>query len=288
MKGYTIQEFFDRFSSEEACLRYLFNVRFGQRYRCKRCNSKARWYLLKKYKAYSCGNCGAHIHPTAGTIFEKSRTKLQLWFYAIFLFTTTRSGVSAAELQRQLGVTYKTAWRMGHLIRQHMASVGQRELEGEVELDETYIGGRRCGARGRGAAGKTILFGMLDRTGNVITKIVPNVTREYLYPHILENVKRGSTIYTDEHRTYHKLSWLGYHHEQCNHSAYQYAIGSCHTNTLEGFWSRLKLSIRGTYINVSPQHLQKYADEFGYRFNSRFHPHLMFDELMSSFPPPKK
>jgi len=143
MKQTTIRQFFKQFPSDEACLAHLFNVRFGQGHTCPKCDRAAKWYRLQSEQAFSCQWCGHHIHPMVGSIFEKSRTPLQLWFYAIFLFTTTRNGVAAKELQRQLGVTYKTAWRMAHLIREHMAEIdGDGMLGGAVEVDETFIGGQ--------------------------------------------------------------------------------------------------------------------------------------------------
>ncbi|MDA0782806.1 MAG: IS1595 family transposase [Proteobacteria bacterium] len=173
MKATTIQQFFKQFPDDTTCLKHLFDVRYGQEHTCSNCNTQSKWYRLANRPVYSCGKCGNHIHPTAGTLFEGSRTSLQLWFFAIYLFTKTRSGVSAKELQRQLGVTYKCAWRMGHEIRQHMGFVdGNAPLDGEIEVDVTYIGGHREGKRGRGAEGKTILFGMLDRDGDIMTKVV--------------------------------------------------------------------------------------------------------------------
>src|ERR1700704_3062269 len=132
----TIKEFLALFPNDEACLEQVFNSRFGQGHECPKCSKKSNWYRFKAERAYACQWCGHHIHPTAGTLFEDSRTSLQSWFYAMYLFTTSRHGVSAKELQRQLGVTYKTAWRMGHEIRKHMAEVdGEVQLAGEVECD---------------------------------------------------------------------------------------------------------------------------------------------------------
>jgi len=283
MKSQTIQQFFKQFPTDESCLAHLFDVRFGQGHVCPKCERSAKWYPLKSERAYSCQWCGHHLHPTVGTLFEKSRTSLQLWFYAIYLFTKTRSGVSAKELQRQLGVTYKCAWRMGHEIRKHMAQVdGDAPLDGEVEIDETFIGGYRKG--GQGGKGKTVLFGILDRDGKVMTKVVPDRTVKTLYPIISENVKFGSIIHTDEHRAYSSLGTSGYEHHAVNHSKKEWARGTCHTNTIEGYWSRLKNSINGTHIHVSGKHLAKYAGEFEYRFNSRNHPEKMLPELLSVFP----
>ena len=175
MKILAIQQLFKKFPDDESCLKHLLDVRFGQGHTCPKCGRKAKWYRMKAERAYACQWCGHHIHPTVGTLFERSRTGLQLWLYAIYLFTTSRHGVPAKELQRQLGVTYKTAWRMGHEIRKHMALVdGEESLGGAVEVDETHVGGKvGNGRRGRSAYNKTIVFGMLERNGDVITRMYP-------------------------------------------------------------------------------------------------------------------
>lgn len=284
MKPITLRQFFKQFPDDQSCLEHLFNVRFGQGYKCPKCEREAKWYPIKSERAYSCQWCGHHLHPTVGTLFEKSRTSLQLWFYAIYLFTTTRHGVSGKELQRQLGVTYKCAYRMGQQIREHMANVdGESMLSGHVEIDETYIGGKRPGKRGRGADGKAVIFGMMERNGDVMTHVVPNVRRKTLRPIIDANVKTGSTVNTDELKTYHGLNQAGYSHETVNHGAGEYVNGETHVNSLEGYWSQLKKSIRSTHIHVSEKHLAKYAKEFEYRFNSRKNPEQMFPELISTF-----
>lgn len=285
MKATTIQQFFKRFSSDDVCLKHLFDVRFGQKHQCPKCNKKSKWYPIKAERAFSCGNCGHHLHPTVCTIFEDSKTSLQLWFYAMYLFTTTRSGVSAKELERQLGVTYKTAWRMGHKIREYMATVdGDDKLDGLVEIDETYIGGKKEGKRGRGADGKTIVFGMMEKSGDVMTKIVDNVKAKTLQPIIEDNVEKGSEIQTDELRSYKGLNKKGYSHKTVNHGSGEYvAKDGATVNSMESFWARLKLSIKGTHIHVSKKHLAKYASEFEYRFNSRFRPERMLEELLTGF-----
>ncbi len=289
MKQATIQQFFKQFPDDESCLSHLFQVRFGQGHVCSKCERSAKWYRIKAERAYSCQWCGNHLHPTVGTPFAKSRTSLQLWFYAIYLFTKTRSGVSAKELQRQLGVTYKCAWRIGHEVRKHMAFVdGNPPLNGDVEVDETYIGGHRSGKRGRGAEGKTILFGMLDRDGDIMLKVVADTKGATLKGHIADNVEEGSTIHSDEYRPYNGLNNMGFEHKRCNHSTKQYSVDGSHVNTLEGFWARLKSSINGTHIHVSGKHLDKYAAEFEYRFNSRFSPEGMLPELLGTFPEPSK
>jgi transposase len=227
MKATTIQQFFKRFSSDDVCLKHLFDVRFGQNHNCLKCLKDSKWYPIKAERAFSCGNCGHHLHPTVGTIFEDSKTSLQLWFYAIYLFTTTRSGVSAKELQRQLGITYKCAWRMGHKIREHMAEVdGDDKLGGVVEVDETYIGGKRKGKRGRGASGKTIVFGMLQKNGDVMTKIVNDVKAKTLQTIIEANVEQKSEIQSDELLSYRGIDKRGFTHSKVNHGSGQYVSKS--------------------------------------------------------------
>jgi len=284
MKPIKLREFFKQFPNDETCLEHLFNVRFGQGHECPKCKRSAKWSRIKAERAYSCQWCGHHIHPTAGTPFERTRTPLQLWFYAIYLFTTTRHGVSGKELERQLGVTYKCAYRMGQQIRKHMANVdGEKQLSGIVEIDETMIGGKRPGPRGRGAEGKTVVFGMMERDGDVMTKVVPNVKKNTLQPIIAENVEAGSTVHTDELKSYNGLEKAGYEHNTVNHGAGEYVDGDSHVNSIEGYWAHLKKSIHATHIHVSPEHLETYAKEFEYRFNRRENPEKMFPELISTF-----
>jgi transposase-like protein len=284
----SVREFFKQFPTDESCLNHLFDIRFGQKYSCPKCTRQTKWFRIKAERAYSCQFCGHHLHPTVGTPFESSRTPLQVWFYAIYLFTTSRHGVSGKELQRQLGVTYKCAYRMGQEIRKHMAEVdGEHELYGVVEVDETLIGGKRHGGkRGRGAEGKTIVFGMLQRDGEVMTRIVDDAKAKTLIPLIQDNVAEGTTVHSDEHCGYTRVRFLGYKHEVVNHSAKEYVRGNCHVNGLENYWKLLKSSIKSTHIHVSKKHLEKYAKEFEFRYNNRKAPKQMFPKLVSSFVKP--
>jgi transposase len=210
-KPVPIQEFMQMFPDDDACLEHLFKARYGADFVCPRCGLIGKFHKLLKMPAYSCQGCGDHIHPMVGTPFYNSHTPLQKWFYAMYLFTTTRHGVPAKELQRQLSVNYKTAWRMGHEIRKYLGFVdGDAPLSGHIEADETMVGGKRSGGkRGRGAPGKTVVFGMLERQGDVLTRIVENVRRATLEPHILANVTKGSTVSTDELKSYAKLARHG-------------------------------------------------------------------------------
>ena len=238
MKPATVRQFFQKFSDDQTCLEHLFAVRFSQGHTCPKCERSAKWYPLKAERAFTCQWCGNHIHPMVGTIFEGSRTPLQLWFYAIFMFTTTRNGVAAKELQRQLGVTYKTAWRMGHKIREHMALVdGDGMLEGKVEVDETYIGGYRPG--GQGGKGKAIVMGMLEKDGDVVTEVIPDRTSKSLMPHIRDHIEKGSEVHTDEHKGYNPLDRTDdYARKSVNHSQEEYVGEDGETtNSIEGFFS---------------------------------------------------
>lgn len=289
-KPQTIAQFFKRFPTEEACLNHLFDVRFGQGFECPKCERASKWFRIKAERAYSCQWCGHHLHPTVGTPFEKTRTSLQLWFYAIFLFTTTRNGVAAKELQRQLGVTYKTAWRMADLIRKHMGDVDGDSLLGGagevVEIDETLIGGSVTG-KGSGYKGnKSVVVGMMERGGEVVTKVVTSRHREPMERLVLDNVHPGATVATDEFGSYRRLDTLGFDHVTVQHKKGQYTTDNGGgVNSIEGFWAQLKRSINGTHIHVSRKHLWKYAKEAEYRFNRRHVPSSMMDELLSTFGP---
>ena len=286
-KPFTITRFYERFPDDDACLDHLMETRFGEKLDCPKCGKHGRFTRLRKHPAYSCPWCGHHIHPMVGTPFAKSRTSLQKWFYAMYLFTTTRHGVAARELQRQLGVTYKTAWRMGHEIRKYMAKVdGIPPMTGHVEVDETYVGGRRPkikGFTGRGAKGKTVVMGILERDGEIYTEVVPSASRRSLIPPIVANVPIGTRVSTDEWAPYKVLTSLGYRHQTVDHGRKEYARGDVHVNGLESFWSILKRSIRGTHVWVSPKHLPKYLGEFEFSYNMRKTPEFMFDRLLRAF-----
>jgi transposase len=214
----TIKEFFERFPDDDACLNHIMEVRYGFRHVCGKCGVEGTFHKLANRRAFSCAHCGDHVYPTAGTIFEDTRTPLQVWFYSIYLFVTTRHGVSGKELERILGVTYKTAWRIGHQIRElTIKADGFAKLQGHVELDEAYVGGYRPGKRGRGAAGKTIVFGMKERDGRMIAETVPNVRKNTLREATLRNVEKGSTVSTDELMSYGLLNAEGYNHGMVRH-----------------------------------------------------------------------
>jgi transposase-like protein len=211
---FSVREFFERFPTDDACLEHVMEVRYGLRHPCDKCSALSTFHRLANRPAYSCAHCGHHVYPCAETIFQDTRTPLQMWFYAIYLFVATRRGVSGKVLQRTLGVTYKTAYRIGMQIRKLMVKAdGDTMLRGHVELDETYVGGRHHGGkRGRGAEGKTIVFGMKERGGRIATEVVPNVKKATLREITNERVEQGSTVSTDELMSYGLLEGDGYRH----------------------------------------------------------------------------
>lgn len=290
MTKMTVRQFFERFPSEDACLIHLMEVRFGSRHVCRACGKDSTFHrLTNRPRAWACASCGDNLYPTAGTVFEDTRTNLQLWFYAIFLFVTTRHGVSGKELERALGVTYKTAWRMGQQIRLLMAKAdGFEILQGHVEADEAYVGGRRSGKRGRGAEGKTIVMGMKQRDGKLRTEVVPDIKKATLRDVILRNVAPGSTVSTDELMSYGLLTGDGYKHGVVKHGAkewsyYDYRHGVFHnTNSVESFWKLFKASVRSTHIQISAKHMDKYLSEFAFRSNHRQMQNAMFDLLIGA------
>ncbi len=286
----TVGEFFARFPDDEACLNHIMEVRYGVRHVCRACGVEGTFHKLTSRRAFSCASCGDHVYPTAGTVFEDTRTPLRVWFYAIYLFVTTRHGVSGKELERTLGVTYKTAWRMGQHIRILMAKAdGFETLKGHIEADEAYVGGRRSGGkRGRGAPGKTIVFGMKEREGRMVAETVPDVKKETLRERVLHTVEPGSIVSTDELMSYGLLTGDGYKHGMVKHgekewSYYDYRHKATHhTNHVENFWKLFKASVRSTHIHISGKYMNRYLGEFTFRSNHRAMSNAMFDLLISA------
>jgi len=268
MRKYTIAQFNKEFPADDACLEWLRNHLYPKRIHCPVCNKPTKHHRIRTKKVYGCDYCGHQVSPTAGTIFEHSPTPLKLWFYAIFLISSTRCGISAKQLQRELGVTYKTAWRMFHSIRS-LLQEDVKPMSGEIEIDETYIGGKGRGKRGRGAKNKTPVFGIAQRKGGITATATADIKSSTIYPMIKEHVLPDSTIYTDEFVIYNRLKGQGYKHKRVHHASKAFVQGNAHTNTIEGFWSVLKRGIDGVYHAVSQKHLQGYINEYSFRYNHR-------------------
>ena len=285
IKAPTLRQFQDRFPTEDSCLDHLFQVRYGTDFACPKCERPAKYSRVKGRRSYQCNWCAHNLYPTAGTPFDRTRTSLRDWFYVMFLFTTTRNGVAAKRVQREIGVTYKTAWRMCDQIRKYIATLDSDDPMGGVgeivQIDETFIGGKG----GTGSYGdKKIVMGMLENGGELVTRVVETRKKVHLIPHIQSFVLPGTEIHTDECSSYRALHTLGFKHKKVNHSIEEYVAADGTTvNALEGFWGMLKRGIYGTRISVSAKHLPKYLGEFEYRWNMRHVPHLMLDRLMHSF-----
>jgi transposase len=276
----TLRQFQAAFPTEESCLEHIMRARFGDRHDCAGCGKSARYYRVSTRRSYVCEHCGHQVYPTAGTPFDRTRTPLRDWFFVMFQFTASRNGVVAKEVERQLGVTYKTAWRMCHEIREYMGAVdGDFPLGGpgkHVEINETMLGGFR--------AKKTVVMGIAERGGDVRTAAVPAQKRATLQPIIDANVIPGGAVHTDELKSYMGLPTRGHRHMTVNHSADEYVgFQGASTNAIEGFWAQVKRGINGTHIHVSSRHLPKYLAEFEFRHNLRQVPHLMIGRLMTSF-----
>ncbi|MGB4966626.1 MAG: IS1595 family transposase [Candidatus Saccharimonadales bacterium] len=266
---YTIDTFHLEFPDDDTCLDYMFEQVYGKLAACTKCGVvNPRYYRVRNRKCYACNDCGYQLSPLANTIFHKSETPLTKWFYAIYLFGVGKNGVSAKELERHLGVTYKTAWRMAKQIRLMMQQDGA-PLSGTVEADETYIGGK---ARlDRKFANKTAVVGIVEKkkgVGQVKAFTTKHADATVTLPFLRANIAPGSTLQTDESRIYSRVK-RDFTHEFVNHSKLEYVKSGVHTNTIEGFWGQLKRSIDGTYHCVSPKYLQLYVNEFVFRYNYR-------------------
>ncbi|HZR94103.1 MAG TPA: IS1595 family transposase [Gaiellaceae bacterium] len=292
-------EFMREFPDDDACMDYLWRSRYspdGEHAHCPRCDQPRRF---KRYEnktrsrhVYTCTSCTQQLSPTAGTIFHKSSTSLHLWFYAMWIMTSTRCGVSAKQLERELGVTYKTAWRMFNLIRNKLMTQDyQGPLSGDVEVDETFVGGKPRESYRRLVAAKgwnmqtaywdrkAVVFGAVERGGQVRAVVVPNSRASTVVPKAREFVLPESTVYTDQYEGYNALRDK-YTHRRINHSARVYVDGATHTQTIEGFWSLTKNGIRGVYHSVSKKWLQGYLNEYAWRYNHRDDPRAMFRLLL--------
>jgi transposase len=287
----SLMEFMRDFPDDSACLDFLWRTRLardGHHAECPKCERERKFHRVKSRPSYSCDTCGHHLHPLAGTIFNKSSTSLHLWFYAMYLMASTRAGISAKQLERELGVTYKTAWRMLNLIRnQLMDQDADAPLSGDVEVDETFGGGNvRAGDSARGLAMvkksyRPTVWGAVERGGRVRAKVVRSRTGQDVESPIFEHVLPESMIFTDE--------WVGYStrierryigHRRIRHEDRVYVSGDVHTQTIEGWFGLMKNGIRGTYHAVSTKWLQGYLNEYAWRYNMRLDRRVMFKALV--------
>jgi transposase-like protein len=271
----TLAEFMAHFHDEEACREHFAAIRFAKGEYCPHCNHN-EIYKFSGGKRYRCAKCKQDFTIKTGTVFGESKIPLQKWFIAIYLLSTSGKGISSVQLAKQVGVTQKTGWFIDHRIREAMKQ-NNGQLFGRVEADETWIGGKipnmskskRKALFGKAIENKTPMVGILQRGGDIQVKVADQVNRATLQPNIISNVAKGSFLYTDENVSYRGLHRHGFYHNTVQHQTKEYVKGDCHTNSIESFWALFKRGYHGIYHQMSKKHLQRYADEFTFRFNRR-------------------
>ena len=280
---FTLLTLSDNFPDEESCIRYFEEMRWGDKV-ISPYDSTSKVYKCGNGR-YKCKNTGRYFDVKTGTAFANTKISMRSWFYAMMLFLSHKRGVSSCQLARDLGITQKTAWNMLHKIRQYMDMENKHTLSGEVEIDETFVGGKngnrhkdkkveRC--QGRSYKDKVPVFGIRERDGKVIAKVVPNTQAKTIVPIIKQNVEKGSVVYTDgwDYSGLHD----GYIQRSVDHEKHFYGITyatdegeiiTVSTNGIENVWSHFKRMILGTYYHVSKKYMQRYVDEYIFRLNTR-------------------
>lgn len=298
---YSLHEFLREFPDDEACLQWLWRERHskdGEHAYCPKCETERsfkRYETTQRRQSWTCTACGHHVHPTAGTIFEKSSRPLTDWFYCMFLVSSSRCGVAAKHVERELGCNYKTAWRMLNLVRNELMRQDGPPLSGEVEADETLIGGKpRASDRSRDpdpikrrqhaqqlAARKPTVFAMVERGGRIRASVVPDRSKETLHGNLRRYVLPSSMVFTDDWKLYAGLSRHFKSHRRINHSQSIYVMGNVHTQTIEGFFGHFKTDVRGTHHSISRRWLDSYLNEWVWKWNRRNDDEAMFRQLLT-------
>ena len=283
-----------QFATDEACLDFLEHLRWPEGVRCLKCDSEKLSRIERKSKSknrrtrlFQCLSCDYQFTPTTGTVFADSHLPLSKWFLAIGLMLNAKKGISAKQMQRDLGCGYQTAWHLCHRIRKAMEEGDLPKFDGIVEVDETYVGGkaknmhadvRRRKITGTGGMNKAPVFGIIQRKGKVVAYSVPNVRKSVLVGKILDRVSTDAEmVVSDELKSYNPLDKT-YRHEVINHIR-EWVRGNIHTNTMENFWSLFKRGLMGSFHKVSVKHLPRYLAEFTYRFNRREEENLFIQTL---------
>jgi len=278
----TIVELMEQFGSEDACHDALEELRWPDGVACLRCGS-VKISRIKKRRQFECVDCFYQFSVRAGTIFHDSKLPLWKWFLCIYMMVESKKGISANQIKRMLGISYKTAWYLCHRIRAAMKEETPAPLVGHVEMDDTYVGGKLWG-KGKSArvTNKTVVIGAVSRGGDLRMQAVPNRGGKTFKKFIDKNIgDAADTIYTDEYWPEGRLADENTKHLTIKHSKYQWVLpGNIHTNTIEGAWALLKRSIAGSYHKLSEKHLQSYLDEMAWRYNGRENQYLFRDTLI--------
>jgi transposase len=283
----TYSRFLELFPDNDACLEHLKERFFPDGTECPKCEKASKFHRIKGRSAYSCQFCGHHVYPTAGTIFHKSTVSLQLWFFAIYLMSSTRCGISAKQLEREIGVTYKTAHRMFKQIRTLLAEDDDEPLAGNVEVDESAYGGKPRASDTRNKRGNVLkthrptILAMVERGGRVRPLVIPDRGTRSIHMAVKQHVLPSSMLFTDEWDAYKTLAPSYRGHRRIKHSAKIYALGETHTQTVEGFFGLFKNGVRGVYHAISADYLQSYLDEYAFRYNRRHSREPMFWAMLN-------
>lgn len=286
----SILDLIKAFPDEQTCIDHLEWLRWNGNV-VSPFDADSKVYDCKGNK-YKCKTTGKYFNVKTATLFDNTKLPLQKWFLAIYLVTSHKKGISSLQLAKDIDITQKSAWFMLQRIRECFGFNDDAEmLDNEVEVDETYVGGKNKnrhankkfeGTQGRGLQDKSAVLGMVERNGNVRAKKVEDVGHQTLTREIVARVKEGATLYSDEWTGYRGLERV-YDHAFVKHGQHEYVNGRIHTNTIEGFWSILKRGIFGIYHFTSKKHLQRYVDEFAFRYNSRTtNEALRFNLLLSN------
>lgn len=258
---YGTQSLHKDFPTDDVCLDFLFDAQHS-----RECSCEGTYKRVKGRKQYQCSKCRKQIAPTAGTIFHKSDTPLTLWFKAILAFSNAKSGISAKQMERELEVGYKTAWRILMLIRKALG--GRKDLlNGIVEIDVGYLGGMRSRKRNR-HGNKTTIMAAKQRNGEVRAMVVPDATADTHSAFLEDNVKNGSFLMSDQTTALNKKRTKNYDHYTVNHDKGEYVRGPVHTNSVEGFFAHVKRSVKGVHKTISKQHAQAYLNGFVFHWNN--------------------
>lgn len=294
MKTYTIQQFRERFSDDNACLDFLFELHYGKLTGCPNCSVESQFKRVKNRPCYQCDTCSHQIYPTVGTIFEKSKVSLSSWFLAIYLHSSTRNGIAAKELERTFGISYPAALRMAHKIKSTFIDNSPAMLTGEVTIDEVYVGmlsknmhydvrlAHKKDDKGRVVNKTGVMTFIENETGRVLTKVLGIETDpEKTFKEIVEDyVDPSATIVTDAYPAYKSLKKSFNKHVRVNHQRNEYVKDGYTTNRNENWNSNLKRMIKGSHIHVSPKHLPKYVAETNFRYMNRAEPENMFNKML--------
>jgi len=269
----TLIEAIRYFSDPDVCLNFVADLRWPDGVTCPHCESKELSFLTTR-RIWKCKTCKKQFSVKVGTIFEDSPIGLDRWLAANWMIANAKNGISSYEVARALGVTQKSAWFMMHRIRLAMETGTFKKLSGEVEVDETWIGGKVANMhkhkrpnKSEGETNKTIVMGFKEREGEVRTKVIKDTSRYTLHGEVLRHVEEGATVFSDTHPGYSKLQ-LDYIHQMIDHSE-AYAVGNNHINGVENFWSLVKRCVKGTYVHVDDEHVFRYLEEESFRYNNR-------------------